>query len=83
MKWIRTHHGDKAHAVSSHDSATTMCGIPIRYAAAIVAPGFDDRCGNCDKEWRRKAKAERPKRQKRRSKDTYLPRFTFRDWEEI
>jgi hypothetical protein len=80
VKWIRTRNGDKAHAVSTHHAQTTLCGIQFKHIAAIVLPGPDDRCGNCDAQWRQRAKKERPKR-KKRTKDVYAPRFTFKDWE--
>jgi hypothetical protein len=81
MKWIRTHNGDKAHAVAHRDHDKTLCGIRLEHAGAIVDPDTIDRCGNCDFEWRKRGKASRPKGRKN-PKNIYRPRFVYRDWEE-
>jgi hypothetical protein len=84
MKWIRTNNGDKAHAVAHKHEGVTICGIHLEHAGAIVNPDTIDRCANCDFEWRKRGKANRPKGRKEpvNPKSIYRPRFVFRDWEE-
>jgi hypothetical protein len=85
MKWIRTRNGEKAHAVS-RKASTTLCGIALsEHAAAIVTPGIEDRCDNCDREWRERGKKTQPKKRQKTTerRSVYLNRFTYRDWEEV
>jgi len=86
MRWIRTAAGDKAHIVfNRHDR--TACGIRIVHAAAIVRPSADDRCANCDHEWRehgakkRRELEDRERQIRAAEADVYEPRFSFKDWE--
>jgi hypothetical protein len=79
MKWIRTTDGDKAHAIFKRHDDKTVCGIRLRHAATIVSPAEDNRCENCDHEWRRQARKNKPKA---KPSNDYTSRFTFRDWEE-
>ncbi len=81
MQWIQTHNGEKAHAVC-RKAKTTICGIDLsEHADAIVVPGVEDRCDNCDREWRMLGKKTRPKQQQRKQ-PAYVNKFSFRDWEE-
>jgi hypothetical protein len=85
MKWIRTTNGDKVHAVMHRHDNKTVCGIALEHAGSIVIAGWDDRCQNCDHEWRRRGKANRPKGRDQPvdPRNVYRPRFTFRDWEDV
>ena len=50
----------------------------------VVADATLERCGNCDKEWRRRGRATRarePKKPKKERAADYRPRMKFRDWE--
>ena len=77
MKWIRLPHGDKAHAVVAGE---TLCGLGLVNAVIVPAPGFEDRCGNCDNEWRRRGRAARPHQKPRQDpKMSYQPRFKLED----
>jgi hypothetical protein len=78
MKWVRTTNGDKAHAVLHEHDGDTICGISLKHAATIVIPGPDDRCKNCDNEWRRHGRLARPKK-KNKHRVEYVPRFKFQD----
>jgi len=82
MRWIRTHQGDKAHAVP-HRSPTTLCGISLKdHAGAIVVLGpLVERCGNCDGEWCRRGRKKQPRRE--RDLTDYKPSYTIADWEEL
>lgn len=74
MRWVRTENGERAHAVFHEHDKTTVCGIALSAVAAIVTPGPDDRCGNCDKEWRRAARQLREPVKRERRRDIYRPR---------
>lgn len=80
MKWIRTTDGDKAHAIFKRHDDKTVCGIRLRHAATIVSPDDENRCSNCDHEWQRLGRKNKPKAQT--SNSSYEPQFTFRDWED-
>jgi hypothetical protein len=83
MRWIRTKSGEKAHAVFKRHDGTTVCGINLGRAIEIVdRPGLDVRCGACDKEWRERGRALRPKRKppsRHERLTNYKPRFKFED----
>jgi hypothetical protein len=64
--------------VLTRHNGKTLCGLPLEDAVIAKAPGFDDRCGNCDREWRDRGRRQRKTRPK--SID-YQPRFKFEDWE--
>jgi hypothetical protein len=78
MRWIRTINGDRAHAILRSGQKRTICGIAVTHAAAIVIPGPDDRCGNCDFAWRELGRARKPGPAFVRD---YAAPFTFDDWE--
>lgn len=79
MRWIRTHAGSKCHAVL-RAATTTLCGIHFDHVGGIVTPGADDRCNNCDAEWRKRGRASGPKRG-RRKVGGYKAPFSIKDWE--
>jgi zinc finger protein len=84
MRWIRTTHGDRAHAVAFRNS-DTLCGIPLNpHAVEIITlgPCESDRCANCDAEWRKRGRRNRPKR-RARDLTTYRPRHSIDDWENL
>jgi hypothetical protein len=80
MRWIRTPAGDQAHAVPRAFTNRTLCGLFIEGAAIAAAPGFENRCLNCDREWRRMGRtgSSRPKPNPRVE---YKPKHKFTDWE--
>jgi hypothetical protein len=80
MKWIHTAiDGQKCHAVLTRHGGKTLCGLPLDGATIAPAPGFENRCGNCDNEWRDRGRRQRKARPQN---NDYRPRFTFKDWEE-
>jgi len=81
MKWIRTINGDKAHAIFKRGDEKTVCGIRLRHATEIVSPSDENRCGNCDHEWRQQGRKNKPAIPKK-SSSLYEPQFIFRDWED-
>ena len=85
MNWIRTNNGGKAHAVIPQ-ATRTICGIRLMHAGAIVtidAPDAIDRCINCDREWERRGRREKPKGEpKAEGPQDYKPTFTYQDWED-
>ena len=86
MKWIKTHHGDRAHVVVRR-STNTLCGIALKdHANAIVIPGPPaglGRCANCDEEWRRLGRKTKPKMGRERDLTEYRPVYKIEDWEEL
>ena len=82
MKWIHTAiDGQKCHAVLTRHGGKTLCGLPLDGATIAPAPGFENRCGNCDAEWRERGRHQRKKTRPVSRKEEYRPRFTFKDWE--
>jgi hypothetical protein len=79
MRWVQTANGERAHAVASGTNRT-LCGISLKYVGAIVSPGPDDRCGNCDKRWREIGRAQKKHVNRPRRRDVYHPRNKVR-WE--
>jgi hypothetical protein len=82
MKWVRTAiDGQKCHPVLTHHKGKTLCGLSLTGAAIVGPPGFTDRCGSCDAEWRERGRRQR-KNKPVSNRAEYRPRFTFKDWEE-
>jgi hypothetical protein len=79
MKWIRTPLGDQAHAVARDHDGRTICGLFITEATIAAAPGFENRCLNCDREWRRVGRTHR--KQKPDPRVEFKPKHKFTDWE--
>jgi hypothetical protein len=79
MRWVQTTKGEKAHVVVT-GAKETLCGIGFEHVVAIVSPGPDDRCGNCDKWWREIGRKERRTVNKPRRRDVYSPKHKTR-WE--
>jgi hypothetical protein len=82
MRWIQI--GDHAHAVMRNNKGLTLCRLEIARAKSIVvSPPFEERCGNCDKEWRKRgrmtAKPKMPKTAEQRA--VYEPQHTFDDFD--
>lgn len=81
MRWIRI--GERAHAVLRKNKGKTLCGLSLDKTSAITtSPGFDDRCGACDRRWRDYGRATKPKKKPERDLTTYAPRFNFDDYEQ-
>ena len=88
MKWVKI--GECVHAVARRskdalpiDRATTLCGLALERTNSIaLAPGFDNRCGNCDKRWREIGRATKPAPVKKvDARTVYRPQYTFADFE--
>lgn len=81
MRWIQI--GDRAHAVTRKNKGLTLCGLEVvRAKSILVSPPFEDRCGNCDKEWRKLGRATKAKKKPTpvAPRTTYKPRHSFNDW---
>lgn len=79
MRWIQI--GEKAHAVTRKNGGRTLCRLELsRVDAIVVSPPFEERCGSCDNEWRRRGRLTK-KRTHAHVADDYRPRFTFADFE--
>lgn len=86
MRWVKTPHGDLAHVVFDSDPGYTAEGMVVdEKAVTIENPALADRCRNCDKEWRRRGRENKPKPKGAGPGyipgTRYRPRFTFSDWE--
>jgi hypothetical protein len=87
VRWVKI--GERVHAVAHRsrdalpiDRHTTLCGLELERAKSIaVAPGFDNRCGNCDKRWREIGRATKPPVKKVDARTVYRPQYTFADFE--
>jgi len=91
VRWVTFPKGDRAHAVMETQPGRTICGLlmsgdPVEFpsrrrgvAAEVAAPSHDERCENCDKEWRRRGRERRPKKRAAPRGETYRPRFRFED----
>lgn len=56
MNWGRSRYGGKFHAMIGHE---TLCGVSV-HVVTTAAPEFENRCGNCDKEWRERGRKLAP-----------------------
>jgi len=83
MRWIQI--GERAHAVLRKNKGLTLCRLEIvRAKSIVVSPPFEERCVACDKEWRRRGRAQKkhtstPKRAN--DLTMYKPQHTFDEWE--
>lgn len=77
-RWLRTASGDKWHLIVE---GKPLCGVPV--STIVVDSGdapHEKRCGNCDREWRRRGRATKPRRMVKRDRSVYRPRFKFEDF---
>jgi hypothetical protein len=78
MRWVKI--GECVHAVVRAHRRQTLCRLDLERTKSIaVAPGFDNRCGNCDIEWRRRGRATKPAPVNKVT--VYRPQYTFADFE--
>lgn len=79
MIYGRATHGRKLHIMIG---ARSMCGVKAVETTAQPLD-FEDRCGNCDNDWRELGRLTKPApAPPTDSRTIYKPRFTFaRDWE--
>lgn len=78
MQWAKLPDGTRAHAIVD---GRPLCSCPAVHGYTLIEGDVphEDRCGNCDKEWRRRGRATRKRRAPRKpSLASYKPRFTFR-----
>lgn len=81
MRWVKI--GERVHAVVRAHRGQTLCGLELERTKSIaIAPGFDNRCGDCDKRWRKIGRATKPAPVKKiDARTVYRPQFTFADFE--
>lgn len=77
MKWLMSPSGDRVHAVVNGES---ICGVPVVDGKESATA---ERCGNCDKEWRRRGRETKRKRKpwSENRAPVYRPRNKFKDWD--
>lgn len=81
MRWLMTPNGERAHAfIGGVTPGLTMCGMRI-VDETRLAPEDTERCGNCDKEWRRRGRETKRTVKKPARTAEYRPRHTFADWD--
>lgn len=82
MRWVRLPSGDKVHAFVDGE---TICGVPstAETMTDVTDPTWQDRCQNCDNQWRRRGRDAKPTRVpiKGNPKVRYAPRFKFKDFD--
>jgi hypothetical protein len=84
VRWVRLTYGERAHAVLHASPDRTICGMQADGAREVHNPLHEDRCENCDKEWRRRgreARTARAPKRKYKQGTTYVPRHKWKDWE--
>lgn len=80
MKWVCI--SDRIHAVARAHNGLTLCGLEIERVKSIAhAPGFENRCLACDREWRHRGRAQKPPVKKIDARTVYRPQYTFADFE--
>lgn len=70
MKWMVTRTGEKAHAIVD---GGPLCGVSGAIGT-IEAPDHSERCGNCDKEWRRRGREKKRPHVSKQKRADYKPR---------
>lgn len=79
MIWVKLSNESKAHAIFKLESKTA-CGIDFGGDGVKVAALNVERCRNCDAEWRRRGRENKPPRKHATGVNTrtlYKPRFDF------
>ena len=67
MEWGKFQHGDKWHALVD---GKPLCRCPGQVVETKNDPTHEERCENCDKQWRRIGRENKPKAATRKGTNT-------------